>query len=176
MRIESIQIDGFGIYRERKLTGFKPGINVIYGANEAGKTTLLELVRRILFGFPDGRSRENRYQLTPDAPLGGSLFCRLQNGEEIVIRRSGGPRGGELKVETASGILTGPGALDGLLRLSPEFFRNVYAFSLDEMQKIDSLDSDEIKGRIYGAGMGLGATSPAAVKKYFSDAAAVFFK
>ena len=36
-------------------TAFGEGLTAIVGPNEAGKTTLLAFIRRMLYGFPDGR-------------------------------------------------------------------------------------------------------------------------
>jgi|GEM_PF-5529048 len=176
MKIEQIQIDGFGGYQDYRLEGFQPGLNVIFGPNEAGKTTLFEFIRRVLFGFPDRRSADNDYQLSAykAAVSGGALFCRLESGHELVIRRRSGPHGGPLTVESGGEILEGKDALDRWFHVSAEFFNNVYAFSLDEIQSLQSLNGDEIRGRIYGAGLGFGKTSPAEIKKFFSNAAAEF--
>ncbi|MGD8684158.1 MAG: AAA family ATPase, partial [Chloroflexota bacterium] len=50
MRIETIAIDGFGQYHGAQLSP-APGLTVVRGPNEAGKTTLLAFARAMLFGF-----------------------------------------------------------------------------------------------------------------------------
>ena len=52
MEIREIQIDGFGVFSASKLKGVSSGLNIIYGPNEFGKTTLLEFIRCMLVGFP----------------------------------------------------------------------------------------------------------------------------
>ncbi|MCH8070051.1 MAG: AAA family ATPase, partial [Candidatus Marinimicrobia bacterium] len=61
MQIREIHIDGFGIFSNTHITGMIQGINVIYGPNEFGKTTLLEFIRRILFVFPWSSASTNPY-------------------------------------------------------------------------------------------------------------------
>ena len=51
MRIESLYIDGFGHFTQSAFGPFDAPINIFYGENEAGKTTLLGFIRAILFGF-----------------------------------------------------------------------------------------------------------------------------
>ena len=46
MNIRELHIEGFGRWHGLSLSGFEPGINVVYGPNESGKTTLLEFVRK----------------------------------------------------------------------------------------------------------------------------------
>ena len=51
MRIKDIQVDGFGVWNNLKLDELPPGVTVLYGPNEAGKTTLMQFVRTVLYGF-----------------------------------------------------------------------------------------------------------------------------
>ena len=44
MRISEIFIDGFGHYRDKRIGPFASPVVVLYGTNEAGKSTLLEFV------------------------------------------------------------------------------------------------------------------------------------
>ena len=44
---------------------FAPGINVIYGANEAGKTTLHDFLTAMLFGMEKGRGRGSAVSRLP---------------------------------------------------------------------------------------------------------------
>lgn len=50
MRFVDIHISGFGKFHNLSMQ-FEPGINVIYGRNEAGKSTLHTFLRAMLFGF-----------------------------------------------------------------------------------------------------------------------------
>ncbi len=57
MYIKSVKIYGFGKHINRELN-FKSGLNVIYGENEAGKTTVFAFIRAMLYGLT-GRGSEN---------------------------------------------------------------------------------------------------------------------
>ena len=100
MRIKEIHIDRFGIFSDKKITGLGPGINVVYGPNEFGKTTLLEFIRRILFGFPSGRTRVNPYTPVAGGEVSGRLGCESASGEGFVISRVQGPYNGRITVST----------------------------------------------------------------------------
>jgi len=50
MRIKEIYIKDFGPYHEWSFTPASEGVQVIYGPNESGKTSLLEALRFLLFG------------------------------------------------------------------------------------------------------------------------------
>ncbi len=56
MQIREARIFGFGKLKEQRVQ-FESGINVIYGANEAGKSTLHAFLLAMLFGMDKGRGR-----------------------------------------------------------------------------------------------------------------------
>lgn len=56
MQIREAEIYSFGKFQGQKFR-FEPGINVIYGANEAGKSTLHAFLTAMLFGMEKGRGR-----------------------------------------------------------------------------------------------------------------------
>ena len=160
MQLREINIDGFGIFANKRITGLTSGINIIYGKNEFGKTTLLEFVRRILFGFPTKKEKTNLYTPLQGGSMGGSLKVVLQNGEDLIISRSPGTHGGTVRVSTPSEVLQGQSVLNQLLgNASKDIYKNIYAFTIDELHDFNSLNSDEVKNRIYGAGLGLGNVS-----------------
>ncbi|MBW8884897.1 MAG: AAA family ATPase, partial [Planctomycetia bacterium] len=51
MRIKRIEIDGFGVWKGLALEELSDQATVIYGPNEAGKTTLMQFVRAVLYGL-----------------------------------------------------------------------------------------------------------------------------
>ncbi|MFH0980079.1 MAG: AAA family ATPase [Planctomycetota bacterium] len=107
MRIETLHIDNFGVFRDMRLTRLPPGLVLIQGDNEAGKSTLLWFLRGLLFGFPDGRSRDPRYVLADGATHGGRLEVVADNGDEYTISRRGVRVGGELVISDSDSVNCG---------------------------------------------------------------------
>ncbi|HET8587610.1 MAG TPA: AAA family ATPase, partial [Candidatus Limnocylindria bacterium] len=60
MRIERIELDGFGHFAGARWD-LSPGMTVMLGDNEAGKTTLLNAIRALLFGFESTREGRTWY-------------------------------------------------------------------------------------------------------------------
>jgi uncharacterized protein YhaN len=178
MQLREIHIDGFGIFYDKHITGISPGINVIYGPNEFGKSTLLAFIRRILFGFPDKRYKGNLYLPIGGGACGGSLVCQLANGKVITISRGEGRGGGLLSIRVNSKELSGQDELNKLLgNIGEVFYQNVYAISLDELEQSGLLENDEeVRRHIYGAGLGLGTISLKSIKDEFEAKAHAVFK
>ena len=177
MQIREIHIDGFGIFNDSHFSGLTSGINVLYGCNEFGKSTLLSFIRRILFGFPRTSSKVNPYPALNGGTYGGRIVCELANGQVVAIARGDGPHGGSVTISYDSKYLNGQGELNDMLGpLSRALYENVYAISLDELQAIDTLQEDDVKNRIYGAGLELGGISLGDVQKELENDKESYYK
>jgi uncharacterized protein YhaN len=154
VRIHSIAIDGFGQLHGARLAP-APGLTVVRGPNEAGKTTLLAFTRAMLFGF-----ETNRYPALNGGVRGGWLDIVMADGRKLRIERYG-DRGGEgkLRVIEADRDL-GPAHLALLLQgVESTVYQNIFAFGLEELTRFQTLKDEEVAARIYGAGLGTGGVS-----------------
>lgn len=160
MRIERLEIDGFGRFHDVAWT-FDEGLSVLHGANEAGKTTLLNALRALLFGFEATRDGRTWYPALAGGRRGGRLVLRARDGGRWTVERHGERGGtGALVVRAPNGNQGGQETLDRLLGgAGRDLFTNIFAFGLGELQTFASLSADGVRGRIYGAGAGLGGTS-----------------
>ena len=71
--LEHVKLTNFGRFANMIVGPFTPGLNVVYGKNETGKTTINQLVRGVLFGWLAARGNTNSYK--PEAAeRAGSLF------------------------------------------------------------------------------------------------------
>lgn len=176
MQIREVHIDGFGIFTNKHMRGLTQGINIIFGPNEFGKTTLLEFIRRILFGFPT-RSTKNPYPAINGGTYGGKLTVEMDGGNILTIHRTRGPHGGPINILTEDSEFHGQTELENRIGIiSKVFYENVYAISLDELQSINTLNEEEIKSRIYGAGLGIGSVSLPEIKKEITKHNELLFK
>ena len=55
MKVKEIQIDGFGVWTGLTVDSLEDGMTMFYGPNEAGKTTLMQFVRAMRYGFSSQR-------------------------------------------------------------------------------------------------------------------------
>ena len=54
MQIKRLEIAGFGKFQQQQFE-FGDGLQVIYGLNESGKSTMRAFILGMLFGFPSRR-------------------------------------------------------------------------------------------------------------------------
>ena len=157
MRICEIHIDGFGRFSGVEFGPLERRVTVFHGPNEAGKSTLLEFVRRVLFGFPRRSGRVNAYPPLEGGRYGGRIALEDSNGRLYDVRRtSGRSYGGEVTLTSASGDPFPEAELATLLgNHSRDVFEQVFAFTLDELYSDDLLSDASVNSQIYSAGMGV---------------------
>ena len=104
------RISGFGKLGELELD-FVPGLNIVFAPNEGGKSTLQRFLIGMLYGqlrsdLKQQRRLEHwveRYKPWNGTEYGGMLHCRLDNGQEIEIRRAFGKEEGHLDIRGTTG-------------------------------------------------------------------------
>ena len=177
MRIRDICIDGFGQFAGREIGPLEQSVTVLYGPNEAGKSTLLEFVRRVLFGFPRKSGKVNPYPAMAGGSYGGSIVVEDTDGRLYVVRRTTGKSyGGEVTITSESGEQLPDTELKTLLgNHSRDVFEQVFAFTIDELYSDDLLNDANVNSQIYSAGMGVTAL-PNANKSIESKRREIFLK
>ena len=156
MRITGFYIDGYGLFHDLKIDDLSPELTVFLGANESGKSTLLGFLRAVFFGFPDGRSHENLYPPLVGGQHGGNITLITDDQDLYVVQRYPGPRGGKVDVLKPDQTRGGKEFLGRLLGMANrDLFRNIYAFSLSELQEFETLNTDSVREALYSAGAGV---------------------
>ncbi|MCY3693806.1 MAG: AAA family ATPase [Chloroflexi bacterium] len=154
LSIRRLRINGFGHFRDLDIGPLDERVTIFEGPNEAGKSTLLEFIRTILFGFP--RRRGDRWF----PPLAGGRhggLIELSNGagEITSVTRYEGKGRGPVEIFTADGQVRDEEYLAELLAVQGEdLFSNLYAFTLEELQSDALLRDENVNRQIYSAGVG----------------------
>ena len=92
MRLTAIEALRYGALEGECLGGLSDGLTVVLGPNESGKSTMTALTRHVLYGYPDGRSKEHGYA-PPPAPAPRGSCSRTRSGEWAIERVDGKNRG-----------------------------------------------------------------------------------
>ena len=163
MRIKSIEIDGFGVWNGLTLEDLTSGTTVVYGRNEAGKTTLMQFIRAILYGF----TLERRARYLPPVN-GGKPGGRLQVANEFgsfVLHRTraldDSPENlGTLNIVDDRGENRDQVQLEALLAgVDEPTYNNVFNIGLREIQELGSLDDTAAADYLYRLTSGLDRVS-----------------
>ena len=146
MKLTYLEVGRFGVWRDLSLPLTSSELNVLFGPNEAGKTTLMRFLRGMLFGF----SRDDSL-VSAERPR-GALEVE-HHGQTYRIERAGqslsvsGAR--TLQDDQAEQWLKA--ALGNVTR---EVFDNVCCFGLEELQQLSVLTGEEIVEKLFGISLG----------------------
>ena len=137
MNIKRIRFDEFGPYRDWSFTTGNNGVQLMYGPNESGKTSLLEGMRTLLFG-----GTHKAY-----GPMTGALEVE-RNGESYYIGRKGkqldfySPGNPAIHEEPAQYWWHG---------IDKKTYNRIFALTLEDLQGLDVLQEVEVRSRFFGA-------------------------
>lgn len=198
MHIEQLEIERFGGLQQVSLKDLGQGIEVIHGTNEIGKTSLLEFIRAVFFGF-EGLFR--RGVLDPKIPCSGRLIVVTGKGPrgkrerhrfsierrhegpgiETLTRESyeddivglGGDEGDSVTVKQLDGTRTDSQRIylqDLVGDIDEATFTNVMAFGLDELHELRTLEPEGCGSRLYELANGLDRSRVAKTIRQIDDA------
>lgn len=93
MIIREIEMISFGKFQNKTIS-FSDGLNIIYGNNESGKSTIIDFIYAMLYGFGDnrGKSLSLREKYTPwqGGFCEGKISLQQDDGAMVCIYRKAG--------------------------------------------------------------------------------------
>ena len=172
MRLTRLDLLCYGAFENRSIV-LRPDakLHVLYGANEAGKSTTLSAVRDLLFGFPMRTPHDFRHKTT-DLRVGGELMSRAGACLSVIRRK-----GTKNTLLDASGT---PLAEDALVPFLGQVSREIFssAFGLDaECLRKGAEDLLQARGEVGSSLMAAasGLRGLAMLRKTFDDEADAIF-
>ncbi len=166
------RIDSFGAFSNKTVGPFAPGMNVVFGKNEAGKTTLSQFVGGLLFGWEDARTNRNTYKPDYAERAGALVFAArperaFETGDSSLAEDasretfSESPvQGTVLENETvisrtrnADGLIGDQGVVADIDR---ETFRTMFLLTSDELRSLRN--TTDITSHLLTAGSGTEAS------------------
>lgn len=94
MIIKKINIIAFGGIKNKEIN-FNEGMNLVYGENEAGKSTIQSFIKVWLYGFSNYKGKDyslnERIKYTPSSGdiISGELYIEFENRQYIIRRTFG---------------------------------------------------------------------------------------
>jgi uncharacterized protein YhaN len=194
MHIETIHIERSGSLTGITIDQLGPGVQVLHGTNETGKTSLLEFLRAMFFGF-EGLFR--RGVLDPQLPCAGKLIVHTgPEGRRLAIERRhegpelatltrasyeddivglGGDHGDFISIKDIVPPVDGrpwnrPYLQDIVGDIDERTFTNVMAFGLDELHELRTLDPEGCGSRLYELASGLDRSKVTRVLRHIREA------
>ncbi|NLL95066.1 MAG: AAA family ATPase [Thermoplasmatales archaeon] len=131
MRIRRIHIKSFGNMTNWHSGDLGDGVTIVYGDNEAGKTTITEFVRGTL--FPSRGQKYPAYEKTDS----GTIVVEMDDGERRVYERKG-------RRTTEQGGKPLPGEESNL---DADTYSSLYAMGLEQLTNAKLISGGEFRSR-----------------------------
>ncbi len=145
--LEHIRIDRYGAFSEYDVGPFGPGLNVVYGPNEAGKSTVSSFIGGVMFGWEEARGVRNTYRPADGERSGTLEFRDRASGEQSSLFR-------RLNEDGLSGNPSIVADIDHAT------YRTMFSLSSDELRSLSN--SSDVTARLLTAGSGTGSSPSAA--------------
>lgn len=175
MKLLKLHIYGFGKHENIEID-LNNGINVFFGENEAGKTTIQQFILHILFGFPQRNSQLLRYEPKSSTTYGGKIQIIDEEGQPVTIERVKGKASGEVTLYYPDGSRGGERELASILySYSRADFEAIFSFSLLQLQGFEKMTEEELTRTLLSSGT-TGIDTIAAVENKFIKEMGELFK
>ena len=91
MKINNLKINGFGKFKNKEIE-LKDGINIVYGENESGKSSLLKFITSMFYGASKNKNGKDisdfdKYKPWQTEEFSGKIEYNLDNGEYFEVYR-----------------------------------------------------------------------------------------
>lgn len=152
MKLLDVRAQNYGVFKQRHLDFGNANVVLVHGPNEAGKSTLLQLLRELLFGFP----HSSPYAFDGAGAMNVEATCLLRDQQRLQFARRKGrgvtvqgrlePSGEEVNDEALARLLG---------HATAPLYNHLFAFSLTELAAgEDSLKSAGLTDAVFGGGLG----------------------
>ena len=155
MKIDRIRVGAYGPLADLELEGLaEDDLIVVYGPNEAGKSSLRSFVASMLYGFSPA-AREDHPATPLDGHAHGELELALPGGTRVRVERHlrARPTARAWRGEAQEELANRP--LSEVAWLERGTYMALHAFDADELRGLDAATWREIEQRL------LGGASPA---------------
>jgi len=142
LKITQLDIRDFGVFQGEKLKNLGDGIIVIGGANRSGKTSLMQIIRNIPYGFS-----QNAELPPPKFQYDVRCDLKLESGNEVNILLKGFSNPEMVYKKPIDNK-----ASNGLYNLDKASYRELFTISLDELNKSSDKGDSNLQSMLLGAG------------------------
>ncbi|MEG2255011.1 MAG: AAA family ATPase [Vagococcus sp.] len=153
MKLRQLKIDGFGKFNNQVIT-IDPQNQLIFGDNEAGKSSIYQFIRTILFGFPKKREMTRDFTPTSGAVYGGQLIFDDSVYGEVVVERYKEKNKGQATVRLENGEVGNESLLESLLSpLTRETFDHIFTFQQEQLLDLNQLNETKLQHLLLTVGL-----------------------
>jgi len=148
VKFDRLRVPAFGALQRIDTGDGLPGLVVVHGPNESGKSTFFEAVTTVLYGFSPA-SRDT-HRLAPWSGEDAEIDARIHTDDGLSVsvnrRLLKSPTGRTLIGDEEKSIRNRP--IDGVEGIPRTLYERVYALTLEELAALDAESWDQLQERL----------------------------
>lgn len=161
--LRTLHLERFGRFHDTVVGPFGPALNIVFGPNEAGKTTIASFVGGVLFGWEEARGNRNTYKPEGAERAGSLLF------EAAQPLAGAAPEAYTLSRQRNADGLQGDTWL--VEDIDKDTYRTMFSLNSDELRSLRN--TTDTTAKLLTAGSGTGS-SPAHALAHVNERLAAF--
>lgn len=173
MKLLAVEIVGFGKWQQQKIT-FESGNQLLYGANEVGKSTLYQFIQAMLFGFPTKGKRKRDYAPKNGGSYGGRLWLAHPVFGEVQVERFKEKNKGQAIIYYQQQMGDEKTLQQMLHPLTKKLFQEVFTFQQEQLITSDKLTEEELQTSLLAIGVSGSQQLLTYRNTYFKEAQKIF--
>ncbi len=148
MKIAAINIIDYGKFDEkREIVDINPRVALFYGKNEAGKTTIFNLIKSLLYGFSPARAEAHPYSSRKNGRIEFSAKLTIGKEEIEVYRRLlSSPKGQMFSGNRNEELKNNP--LPFAEHISSEIYNKIYSLRVEDLIEIQGKAWEEVQDKL----------------------------
>lgn len=172
MKISTLEINQFGRFENQKIVFPDTSFVIVYGENEAGKSTLMNFMLNTLFGYPQKNALARWLRNSEESRLGGSLTFFGDGGQLFRLERMYKEKDNPQLFAGSSGMGDVSTLLHGVDRL---LYQSVFCFDLEGLRGVENMQPSDLNDFLLGAGM-IGSRELAQAEQVLEKKCGALFK
>jgi len=148
MKINRIRFAPYGKFEDFSLS-FSPNLNVVYGKNEAGKSTLYDGILTLLYGFSPVNKDKHPYTSWQSGGL--QLFSEIEaNGELFSVERSlkSTPRFNFVNHQSNTSLSGRNESIFTTYNISRDLYKSVFHLTSEDLNALEKLSWSQIQDKL----------------------------
>ena len=166
--LRSIHLERFGRFHDTVVGPFSDRMNIVLGANEAGKTTVASFVGGVLFGWEEARGNRNTYKPEGAERAGSLLFARSAGADANASAREDEETFVLSRARNADGLQGDTFLVEDI---DKDTYRTMFSLNSDELRSLRN--TTDTTAKLLTAGSGTGS-SPAHALAHVNERLAAF--
>ncbi|MBA3925892.1 ATP-binding protein [Listeria rustica] len=152
MKISALEIVGYGKWEGKKIEGLQD-FQLFFGANEAGKSTIMAFIHSILFGFPTKQQSLPRMEPKSKGAYGGKLVLEDTIFGRVTVERLRGKATGDVTVYFEDGSTGTEVYLEQMLGgMDRTRYQSIFSFDIHGLQNVQNLKEVDFERYLLATG------------------------